>query len=296
MQAPSRKEYEEAHAHAFDITGPDPFKQAAAGIREHGYPKVLVVGASHGTHWASFAISPNTSEDDAKKLETVKFASVGGATLDNIISWVQGINLPAKKRKLRNQWREIYETGFNLDFILFTIGSNTVDEIDRYAKKQLRCSVYYSKTLADIKKECANKLVKQQANQVKLVKFARRHYPAAKLAYLNITPRVWWGPHARHFASHLDYSFSRKIKPAMKNLRVPNLYINKHKNKGEQRGYMDHIMNGLLDFDKIHLNDWGYHILTHDIMSSLSISLYNPPYGPGSKKSDANNDRSVSLL
>ncbi len=31
--------------------------QAAAGIKEHGYPKVLIVGASHGTHWETYAKS-----------------------------------------------------------------------------------------------------------------------------------------------------------------------------------------------------------------------------------------------
>ncbi len=117
-----------------------------------------------------------------------------------------------------------------------------------------------------------------------------------RLAYLNITPRPWKGPHARQFASHLDYSFSRKMKPAMKNFRLPNLYCNKRKTMGAQWGYMDHIMTGLLDHDKNHLNDWGYHIVMHDVMSALSIRLYNPRYGSGlSKARKSPSARTVSL-
>ena len=40
------------------------------------------------------------------------------------------------------------------------------------------------------------------------------------------------------------------------------------------KGYDDHIMAGLLDWDKTHLNQTGYHILMRKTLLSLSVNLY----------------------
>ena len=76
----------------------DPYKKVRNSINTRGYPKVLVVGASHCTHWASYAKSKYALFDDSMKLANFWFVEVGRAKLENVVDWIQGINLPRKKQ------------------------------------------------------------------------------------------------------------------------------------------------------------------------------------------------------
>ena len=77
----------------------DPYQRVRRAIEKKGYPRVLVVGASHSTHWKSYSKSRYALYDDRTKLQNFRFVGVGGAKLENVTEWMQGINLPKHKRR-----------------------------------------------------------------------------------------------------------------------------------------------------------------------------------------------------
>ena len=241
-----------------------------------GYPRVLIVGASHATHWATYAKKINCLNDDSTKLENFRFVGVGGARLDNICDWVQGRKLPRKKKHLGDQLGDISNSGFSPDFIVITVGSNTVDRIDRKAKAILRKNNrQYSRTKAAIQKMMVREFYRQRKYQWKIVEMLRKYFNMAKICYIYIFPRRCWTHYAREFASLLDFNFTRKVVPGMKCFKVPELYEEKRKLMSRKHGFMDNIMRGFLDTDRLHLSKMGYHVLTKKVLVPLSESLYN---------------------
>ena len=67
---------------------------------------------------------------------------------------------------------------------------------------------------------------------------------------------------------------SKHVTTNMKTFRLANLYVRKRIGMKRSNGYMDHVMNGFLDSDRIHLNRLGYHLVTRQILVALSESLY----------------------
>ena len=97
FQVLTAEELEAARLRVFpDEPGPDPCRPYRNQIDLHGYQKVLVIGASHTTHWATYTKSSEKYPGDQEKLENFRFVGVGGAKLQNITEWIQGENLPVK--------------------------------------------------------------------------------------------------------------------------------------------------------------------------------------------------------
>ena len=57
-------------------------------------------------------------------------------------------------------------------------------------------------------------------------------------------------------------------------LNVKDLFYQKKVNLTTDKPHVDEVIEGLLDWDKTHLNGVGYHILTKKSILSLSINLY----------------------
>ena len=51
-------------------------------------------------------------------------------------------------------------------------------------------------------------------------------------------------------------------------------------------GFRDNVLPGMLDYDRVHLNNQGYHVLTINALSTAGQKLYVRRYGPGSRKPD----------
>ncbi len=269
------EEYERAHKRAFPpVLGPDPYQQFSAQLNANGYPRMLAVGDSHITPWATYSRSKRAITGDRIKLLNSRFVGVGGAKYCNVVNWIQGINLPPHKRKLGNQWQELVNTGFDPQFIFVSIGSNSVDDADRKAKSLLKRYRHYPTAQAKIKKEMAKLFVEFNGQQRKLVRFIRLWIPNSRLCYLYITPRPWWSHYARELASTLDYYMTRFIERRVKVYTMKELYVNERKNMTRKAGFIDNIIKGLTDADHVHLNRLGYHIVTRKVMVSLTDTLY----------------------
>ena len=242
-----------------------------------------MIGDSHVTHWASFARAFRTSDDDKLKLSNFRFVGVGGSTLESCIDDIQGKNLPKRKRYLKDQWASVTGSTFVPDFIIFIIGSNSVDRVDKTMRRMYKQGL----DLAVIKKkmnvEFFKSLSELQHHQVKLFKFVTKVYSKAKVCYIPIAPRAWWGYQARCIAGFLDYHFIKKVAKKCKLLEVRAMYRHNKRTYKESEGYKDDIMDGYLDYDPIHFNDRGYRLLTTKVTVPLSISKYSQRYGPGSK-------------
>ena len=57
-------------------------------------------------------------------------------------------------------------------------------------------------------------------------------------------------------------------------INAKDLFKLRRINNSTTTTYNEDIMNGLLDMDRTHLNDWGYHLLTKKSVLSLSSHLY----------------------
>ena len=58
------------------------------------------------------------------------FIGVGGTNLESVLGNIQGLNLTPLKAHLGNQWADIISTGFEPDFIVYCVGSNSIDQTD----------------------------------------------------------------------------------------------------------------------------------------------------------------------
>ena len=103
-----------------------------------------------------------------------------------------------------------------------------------------------------------------------------------KYYYKPILPRPWWGAQARLTASIIDKCMTDEHNYDVHKLDLRILYKSDIRHFMKCQGYRDNIMPGLLDWDKVHLNENGYRILTKKLLSSLCQYRYGKPYGPGS--------------
>ena len=94
------------------------------------------------------------------------------------------------------------------------------------------------------------------------------------MCYMYITPRAWWAHYAREYASLLDYHMSRFVDKNMRFFKLNDLYVEKRTTMHKDNGYMENILTGFLDNDRIHLNRLGYHLVTRLTLVTLSLSKY----------------------
>ena len=269
------EEYEKAHERAFPPNaGPNPYSQVGIQLEINGYPRVLAIGASHITHWKTYSKPINSLDGGDKRLENFRFVGVGGARLDNMLDWIQGVKLPKKKKRLGNQWRRMLNNNYRPDFICLMIGSNTVDFADRKFKAILAKQNNFHAAQRAIEKEKSKIFAREYGNQSKIIEFIRYYFEHTRICYPYITPRPWWGMHARELASWLDFHMTRSIEAGMKVFKIPEMYIERRTTMSKLHGFKDDIVPGLLDSDDIHLNAMGYHVLTRSILVPLCLNLY----------------------
>ena len=121
-------------------------------------------------------------------------------------------------------------------------------------------------------------------HQEKLVKFVTGVYDNARVCYIPIAPRRWWGYPARCLAGFLDYNFFKRVAKRSKVLEVRDLYEENKTTYQESCNFSDNILDGYLDYDKIHLNDLGFQLMMTKVTVPLSINHYQRPYGPGAQQ------------
>ena len=82
----------------------------------------------------------------------------------------------------------------------------------------------------------------------------------------------------------IDYYFMKKFDGMLQRLDLADVYIYKKEYMTKGFGYKDDVMPGLLDYDRVHLNEKGYHLLTESVLVPAGQKVYFPTYGPGRKK------------
>ena len=205
-------------------------------------------------------------------LENFFFAGVGGTKLSNIIKQINGEELPKRKKYMGNQWEKMKRKNPDPHFAILIAGSNDCDEVDRYAKSRYRRGI----TDHEHRKETSLGLIQWykdlKEHQIELVGKVRSLHKGVRIYFLPILPRRWWGIKARKMAILLN-----KHMLSMENtqvLNVKDLYVFKELNLSKDTIYNEDIHNGLLDYGRTHLNEWGYHLLTKKSVLSLSSCLY----------------------
>ena len=279
FQPPTDEENKIAWGRAYGPETSDPFEEVKMDIKRSGYPKVVAIGSSHVTHWATYRRSKRTSSDDKRMLQNFYFAGVGGTRLINCICQIGGQDLPPRKRYLGNQWLKMKRRMPNPDYVILAVGSNDCDEADRYASARMRRGMsdkeYKKETFAELAKWYKD----LKDHQLNVVSKIRKVYKGVRIYFLPILPRRWWGQYARRMAVLLNRHMI-----SMENTHVLNaddLFAAKESNINKNQSYMDNIINGLLDWDRTHLNPLGYHILTKKSVLSLSVHKYGKkPEGP----------------
>ena len=176
---------------------------------------------------------------------------------------------------------KLKEKKFNADYVILAIGSNDCDDVDRVCKaRAYRCekeTQYKKETLAEIRKWYKD----LKYHQTQIVKKIRSVCKGKRIYFLPILPRRWWGHHARKMALLLNHSLAKHPLGNIQPLNVRDLYEFKETVITYANGYKDNVCNGLMDWDKIHLNDMGYRVLTQKGMLTISLNRYIPTYGPG---------------
>ena len=112
----------------------DPYKQVKNHIEKKGYPYVVAFGDSHIVRLARYARNQRTPEADRKRLKRFYYVAVGGTKINTCLDEFEGKNLPVHKQFLSDQILKLYIKNPKCDYLALSIGSNDVDEIDRYTK------------------------------------------------------------------------------------------------------------------------------------------------------------------
>ncbi len=273
MQPPTEEELSIAYGRAFGEEENDPFAEVNWIIKQKGYPAVACIGSSHVTHWAQFRRSKFTKDIDRQRLARFRFAGVGGTKLINMIRQIGGLDLPPRKRHLGDQWAKLAVHKHKIQYAILAIGSNDVDDCDRYLKAR------YIKDAAskEHKKETSAALAQWYkdlvGHQKLIIEKIRSIFKRVRIYYLPILPRGWWCLRARKLAILLNRSMDH-----MENIRALNtkdLYNIKAVNNTKKRGIKEETINGVLDWDKTHLNEIGYHILTKKTALTLLQHQYD---------------------
>ena len=119
-------------------------------------------------------------------------------------------------------------------------------------------------------------------HMVEIVELITNAFLGVPIYYLNIMPRPWWGKHSRIMASYLDYYMDATFKGIVGRLDFPDAYVYQKLFMRRSREFRDNILPGFMTYDRVHLNNQGYHILTDHMLTTAGQRLYVPRYGPGS--------------
>ena len=110
-------------------------------------------------------------------------------------------------------------------------------------------------------------------------------FAGVPILYLNILPRPWWGRHSRLLASYIDFYISKTFDGMVMRVDLNDVYCMKKMFMRRSTGFRDNVMPGMLDYDRVHLNHFGYNLLTENVLVKAGQKLYFPTYGPNKQKS-----------
>ena len=209
---------------------------------------------------------------------------VGGVKIWELRDQIQGIGLPKHKEHLGNQWGRLLETKFKPEAITSCIGSNDVDDFELHCRKYRRHMLdpwYYDRL---VNRDLQAWYLDLREHIVEIMELIVNAFTGVPILYLSILPRPWWGKHSRTLARYIDNYFLKKFDGMLLRLDLPDVYVYKREYMTKGYEYRDDVMPGLLDYDRVHLNEKGYHLLTESVLVKSGQKLYFPAYGPGKNK------------
>ena len=182
LQAPDPKECAAAWLMVEKSQRYDPYRQVRNVMHQHGYPKCVVVGASHVMHWACYAKGLHTIHQDKDILANFRFVGVGGTKLESMVDYIRGRYLPKKKQYLKNQWAKLINSNFDADHIIVVVGSNSViNDFDKSMKRIYRHGPDIQVIQRRMQCEFKRVLKEMQRQQHRLVKFSQRGFENAQI-------------------------------------------------------------------------------------------------------------------
>ncbi len=171
----------------------DPYKQVRRHIDERGFPRIVCIGSSHVTHWASYRRRLRGDNPDRDVLAHFTFAGVGGVKLINLIDQIGGIGLPKKKAYLGNQWLKLAKLHKKPAYCVLMVGSNDCKDVHHFTKARARKCVESTTCKSATLKEIAKWFTDLKYHQMKIVEKIRSLFKGIRIYFMPILPRHWWG-------------------------------------------------------------------------------------------------------
>ena len=216
-------------------------------------------------HLKAFILQGGHTDKFNIAYSNAEFLAVGGSTWESIIGNIKGDGLSRYQKHLGNQWFSWCTAGKQVQYLVISMGGNDTDQFGRDIHKlSLRHSelrpVFWKKAQFMLNKE----YYRIRKNIDSVLQFLEDEFPGVELLYLKITPRNWWGHHARKLARWLDHYLTAILKGRY---RIKEIWL---RDIFESHYYFgENPMYGMLKTDMVHFNQFGNTALAQTVMRPL---------------------------
>ncbi len=236
-----------------------------------GVPSLLVIGASHVTHYKEF-VQDQHIEDKYKKLFGRSFfLGVGGTDWESCIDHFEGKRLSERNKHLGNQWSQFHASGIKPNYTIIILGSNSIDSFDRTIQA-IRShtrdrAVFWKRAQMELRLKLPT-LTQHVYNTLNVIK---HNAPYGEMVYVKVMPRSWWHAVSRSLSDKIDFYIIRTLR---RRFHIKEVWAQEVLMEPANRT-TSLVMPGMLRTDEVHLNQYGYRALTLAILRPVLSKWLN---------------------
>ena len=238
---------------------------------EIGVPSMLVVGASHVTHYKEFIDNPHVEQKYKTLFSRSFFLGVGGTDWESCLNHFSGINLSDRNKHLGDQWSQFFKSGIKPNYTLIILGSNSIDSFDRRVREieqhSSRREVAWKRANTEMNARF-NTLSRQVYTALNTIK---HNAPYGEMLYVKVLPRSYWHQISRKLSDKIDFYINRTLRRRfhIKEIWAQELLIDPLSRSTSL------VMPGMQKTDEVHLNTYGYKALTLAVLRPILSKWLN---------------------